>query len=512
MLKSLGAALQVRHAALGVGPDRETWRLAPWLLLAAFLVRAAFAFSTDGVAHPDELFQYYEQGHRLAYGAGLVPWEYVQGIRSWIIPGAIALFLAPFKLFGIDSPYVYQPALDLVLCAISLVLPWCMYRISQTMFSENTARLALIFGCFWYQIVVLAHRPLADALSVYSFFATLALTLDRPRTGTMILAGALAALTVLLRFQMLPVIGVIGLVGLLRWRVQVWIPAASFAVVMLMGGALDAYTWGVWFASIVINVDFNLVQNVASEFGVSPPYFYLYVLLLASAGLVVPGIAGLAITWRRSWPLLASLVITVAIFSLISHKEPRFIFLATPAWLIGLAALVDAPATRKLLSRPQAKWTAPAACVALALISVAGSARAFPRQWEVDQGSGYFANATRQAYRYLSTRSDVIAVIDDKPFDGGGYYDLHHRVPVYYAEEWTAGGAEARSNPALYASHVLMADGQAGPAGFSKLAQFGSVVIWRRDTDPAQTPVAAGYNGLMKSPWYELPPKVVRRW
>lgn len=495
--------------------DRETWKWIPLLLAAALALRAAVALSFDSIAHPDEIYQYLEQGHRLAFGNGWIPWEYVHGLRSWIIPGAIALILKPFELLGLDSPYIYQPAIELILCTISLVVPLSMYRIGQALFSENTARFAFLFGCFWYQLISLASRPLADILSVYSFLPALALVLQSPQVRILILAGALAGLTVLLRFQMLPVVAVVGLVGLLRWKKQAWIPTASFAAVMLLGGALDAYTWGVWFASIVINIDFNLVQNVSSAFGVSPPWYYLYALVFASAGLFLLGLVGLAYAWRQCWPLLAVLAITVGFFSLIDHKEPRFIILATPIWLIGLAAFLQDDRLRARFSVWRSRWLVSGAMAAAAFVSIAGILFKLPRQWDVDQGVPIIRSDSRNAYRYLSAQPDVTAVIDNvnaSPASSGGYYDLHANVPLYLVEMWAGGGDEARSDPVRYASHVLAPVDAAGPTGFSRQTRIGEVVIWRRDSDPPANAVPADYDHRIRATFNDVPARVTPRW
>ena len=44
-------------------------------------------------SHPDEIYQTQEQAHRLVYGYGIVPWEFRDGVRSWILPGLLALEL-----------------------------------------------------------------------------------------------------------------------------------------------------------------------------------------------------------------------------------------------------------------------------------------------------------------------------------------------------------------------------------------------------------------------------------
>jgi hypothetical protein len=51
----------------------------------------------------DEIFQAIEPAHRLVYGYGLVPWEFQLGMRSWLLPGAVAGLMEVSSLAG-DGP------------------------------------------------------------------------------------------------------------------------------------------------------------------------------------------------------------------------------------------------------------------------------------------------------------------------------------------------------------------------------------------------------------------------
>ncbi|HEV2964140.1 MAG TPA: mannosyltransferase, partial [Candidatus Angelobacter sp.] len=46
------------------------------VLLLALLLRVGAAMRVPSMAHPDEIFQTQEPAHRLAYGYGIITWEW----------------------------------------------------------------------------------------------------------------------------------------------------------------------------------------------------------------------------------------------------------------------------------------------------------------------------------------------------------------------------------------------------------------------------------------------------
>ena len=81
-----------------------------------------------------------------------------------------------------------------------------------------------------------------------------------------------------------------------RWRWNGWPALAGLLSVTILAGALDAYSWGRWFSSIVTNVDLNLFRGLASQYGTEPVYYYLLVLVLLTGGLACLGALGLALS------------------------------------------------------------------------------------------------------------------------------------------------------------------------------------------------------------------------
>ena len=59
------------------------------VLLVALGVRLWIVATHSYVVWPDETFQYLEPAHRLVFGSGIITWEFLDGIRSWFLPGIV---------------------------------------------------------------------------------------------------------------------------------------------------------------------------------------------------------------------------------------------------------------------------------------------------------------------------------------------------------------------------------------------------------------------------------------
>ncbi len=101
--------------------------------------------------HPDVIFQYLEQAHRLVYGYGYVPWEYRFGTRNWLLPVLLAGILEAFRFAGIDRPALYIPAMNCVFAVLSISLVFSSYVIARRLFGEPAARVAAVITAFWYE-------------------------------------------------------------------------------------------------------------------------------------------------------------------------------------------------------------------------------------------------------------------------------------------------------------------------------------------------------------------------
>jgi GPI mannosyltransferase 3 len=308
-------------------PDRAGRPVSPLtaLLVAALAIRLAIA-TLPIVHHEDEVWQYLEPAWGRLTGHWIETWDMRAGIRSWLMPALLMPPLALGRMFG-QGVMVARAAMGVA----SLGVVWAFWRIGGRS-GRGHAVVAGFVAATWVEIAYFGPRTSSDSLALSLLLPALALIgePDRRRDG---LAGLLAALALMMRLQLAPVLGV-ALVGL-WWRQPG--RCRVFAAGLAGGLAIDALAnmaMGDWpFAWIWRNVTINLVEDKASSFGTAPPGWYAerlgegWDLALL---LIVPAIVAGA---RRQPVLLAAGVIEIATMSLIPHKEYRFV-------TIGVALLV----------------------------------------------------------------------------------------------------------------------------------------------------------------------------
>ncbi len=483
-----------------VSPDKRPWKFLLPVLALAFVARAAIALSGDFVLHPDEIMQYLEPAHRLVFGNGVTYWEYFYGARSWLVPGLVAGVLKLFDIVGLGQPAWYVGGVKLVFCAISLLIPAGMYFFARWHFGETAARVALLVGAFWYELVGFAHKPMTEFVATALLVSLLALCV-RPapdRLRVVLMAAVLAVLVAAIRVQYAPLaLLILGLFFLRTGKkMQLVLIAASVLVTI---GIFDAITWdGGLFHSYVVNIRVNLALGDLRA-GESPAWQFLYWLLIANMGLVALCVLTLP-DLRRYGFLLTLIALTLLIHSTQSHKEYRFIFVVIPLWLLIGADFVVWFASRASegRSRPSLGPTSLALAASFAAISLAGILNALPYQDRVYRAYsketgvvGFLRNQDPifAAYRYLASAPGVSAVwqVDRPYFNLPGYYYLHRTIPFYDSNTGRLIFADQEKTEveaiAASVSHIVSADPATFVPGYSVEKTFGTIRILSRDAD-----------------------------
>ena len=483
-----------------VPPDERPWKFLLPVLALAFVARAAIALSGDFVLHPDEIMQYLEPAHRLVFGNGVTYWEYFYGARSWLVPGLVAGVLKLFDIVGLGQPAWYVGGVKLVFCAISLLIPAGMYFFARWHFGETAARVALIMGAFWYELVGFAHKPMTEFVATALLVSLLALCV-RPvpdKLRVVLTVALLAVLTAAIRVQYAPLALVVLSLFFLRTGKKMQLALAVVAVFVAVG-VFDAITWdGGLFHSYIVNIRVNLALGDLRA-GESPAWQFLYWLLVASMGLVALCVLALP-ALRRYGFLMALIALTLLIHSAQSHKEYRFIFVVIPLWLLIGADFVVWFASRASEGRSRMLLgpTSLALTASFAAISLAGILNALPYQDRVYRA---YSNETSMvgflrnqdpifaAYRYLASAPEVSAVwqVDRPYFNLPGYYYLHREIPFYDANTGHLIFANQKRIEleaiVTSVSHIASADSAISVPGYSVEKTFGTIRILRRDAD-----------------------------
>lgn len=336
-----GWASGVKRWALGDSPMKSAVVLLP----IAAGPRIWTMIVDQGVFWPDEIYQSIEQAHRVVFGYGMVPWEFRDGARSWVYPGILAGVLKFFSFFGrMTGPDVVHAAKGFMVLIAVLGLLATM-KLANRIGGETAAFLAGVWYALFPSTIVYGSRCMSEMASGPTLVAAAWLAFDGGRKKEL-LAGALAALAIYLRYQN-GLIGVgLGLTLLLRrrWWDTLWFSLAA-VVVGILGGWLDKLTWGEWFHSFFVYWKFNVTEGKASKWGVADASYYATTVWTATGWPLVLIALGYLLSLRRTAVLTLTLGLFVAAHVATPHKEYRFMMPIVPLVLAvsagGLAWILD---------------------------------------------------------------------------------------------------------------------------------------------------------------------------
>jgi GPI mannosyltransferase 3 len=244
-----------------------------------------------------------------------------------------------------------------------------------------------------------------------------------------------------------PVPAVLGALAWLaacrRWRALL-LTVAGGAVVAALLAALDAWSWGAPFHSLLAWARFNVLSDGAVRaFGAKPPRFYLPLLL----GFVPPwvwlllGYGPLRPAPGRPRVGLALAMALAALVALLStaHKEERFLYPVVVLLVLGAA-----PALGRLLEAlPRA------AGLAMGALALAFSLSS--QSTTIDARGDEFRALVRSA---RGPEVTGLLLVNEGLWGSGGFFYLGKRIP-WLTSDWPADGsfraamADARFNRAI---------------------------------------------------------------
>lgn len=320
-------------------------------VVGLFLVRTWF--------DPDETFQSVEIAHLSVFGFGYRTWEWTPPpLRGWTHPALFAGLFRVLSLLGLGSAraaVVWAPRiLQAFFCAWTdlnagrIVRRWGVGGLEESNWAVGLS-LASWFTGF------AGARTLANSLETCLVSAAFA-SWPLPRrggggagVGDVLLPFLFASLAFLVRPTSAIVLA-LPAAALLSSRPRVIAPGLAIAAAALaLGAVIDRVGLGAWTLPVLSFLSYNVGGAGGDYYGVHPWHWYFSNGLPAVVGPMLPvislGLADVALGWARGLReaggarlLAATALAPVAVLSLLSHKEFRFLMPVTPAlWALGAA-------------------------------------------------------------------------------------------------------------------------------------------------------------------------------
>jgi hypothetical protein len=465
------------------------------VLAAGFLFRFLPLLFWHSIAQADEIFQAVEQGHRLAYGYGLVPWEFDYAARSWLLAYLSAGAMRLSDLFG-GGPQIYLPLIAAFLSALGAVTTLCTFLWARRFMGTAAGIAAALVSASWVDNMFFGGRTLTEAVAGNLF--VIAIYLAEPgyrveHRGRLFAAGLFAGAALVLRIHLAPAIALLWLWRGFDTRRFVFLSLGALLIVAC-DGAFDALTWNYPFEPIWLNIKFNLFQHGSDNFGTDPWWEYFY-WMGANWGGTIAIFLPLAFLGGRRVPfVLVSAFLIVFVHSFIGHKEYRFVYPAV--LLFSIVAGIGAVDAARILThgwRDGARNPARASIVAVCaiwwglLVFVNLIGRDYEKHWDR-------AHNSAEAALYVSGMHDVCGIGLNRVgnYETGGYAYFHKRVPLYWENErsWKVMEKSAAFNVMLYSGkdaspRALLATN----TPYRKIACFKDVCVMRRPGGCTELPM-----------------------
>ncbi|KAK9471972.1 Alg9-like mannosyltransferase family-domain-containing protein [Dipodascopsis tothii] len=318
------------------------------VLAAAIAFRLVNALATKTYFQPDEFWQSLEPAHELVYGHGYLTWEWRIPLRSIAHPALFALVYWLADALGLQyAGVLYGPKVFQALCAA--VGDWAVHRLARRWYGPAVARTALAVSLASAWNWHMAVRTFSNSLETTLFACALCWWPDAAGRGRLAPALTLAALACVLRPT--NVLAWIYLGGALVARTitrggaaagaRVAVTAAAIGgAVVLANTVLDMWYYRGLVFPLWNFLQFNVIESLSSFYGTSSTLFYAVVALPLMLIVFLP--------WAvHGWALAAgddaarAAVFVVAVYSLIQHKEVRFVYPLLPVLHVYAARSIE---------------------------------------------------------------------------------------------------------------------------------------------------------------------------
>ncbi|XP_027069635.2 mannosyltransferase APTG1-like isoform X1 [Coffea arabica] len=416
------------------------------VFLACLVTRVVNALLIQTYFNPDEHWQALEVAHKLTFGYGHLTWEWNRGIRSYLHPSIFALLYKVLAFLHLDTPWFMMKAPRLLQSIFSAVGDLYLYKLSKILFGEHVARWALFAQLANWFIFFCITRTLSNTLeTVLTLVSLYYWPCIRTSSGEDPLAPrswglALAALACAIR----PTSAIIWIyVGLLELFSTLHRVKFIFVEVIPIGGLvlgltflLDRMMYGSWVFVPLNFLKFNILSSGGDYYGTHPWHWYFTQGFTVMVFTFLPFVvAGIVIS--KEWKLSGLIAWVVGIYSILGHKEFRFVLPVLPIALmfsaVALAKLGKTNVSYGQNKASQSAATRSSIKTKLAVLFLLGTNLPMALYMSMVHQRG-----SEDVMYYLSREAvngEITSVLFLTPCHATPYYStLHHDIPMRFLD------------------------------------------------------------------------------
>ncbi|KAJ8767304.1 hypothetical protein K2173_017348 [Erythroxylum novogranatense] len=314
-----------------------------FLLCMAFRIANSLLIQT--YFNPDEHWQALEVAHRIVFGYGHLTWEWKKGIRSYLHPLVFSLLYKGLALFDLDTPLFMTRAPRLLQALFSAVGDLYMYKLSYVVFGECVAQWALFSQlCNWFMFFCF-NRTLSNSmetvLTLVGLYYWPSMRLRHSPSKVVLVSRKWGLVIAAIACAIRPTSAItwiyVGLVELYLTRDRLrFIFLEVFPIGFLVLGLLcllDRLMYGSWVLVQLNFLKFNFLSSGGDYYGTHKWHWYFSQGFSAMLFTFLP-FAFAGIIRCKHWKLSGLIFWVLTLYSLLGHKEFRFVLPVLPIALI----------------------------------------------------------------------------------------------------------------------------------------------------------------------------------
>ncbi|XP_061132290.1 GPI mannosyltransferase 3 [Syngnathus typhle] len=308
------------------------------LRVAAFCVlfRALNCFLVQTSFVPDEYWQGVEVAHHMVFNYGHLTWEWKEGIRGFTYPLFFAIIYKVLHWIHCDSVYLLIWMPRLLHALVTAFVDVKFFFFMKTVEDHKTAKLTFFCHlCSWFTWFCCTRTLSNSAETNITYLALCYFPLPGSKTSSSKKYLSLVALAIIVRTTALIVW--LPLVAYHFWQdknklklmVHDYIPIGVTAVVI--STIIDCIFYEKWVFVQFNFLKLNVFHSVADFYGTHPWHWYLTQGFPVIIGPHLPFfLYGCFLGFRKYKILLVAITWTIGAYSLLPHKEFRFIYPVLP--------------------------------------------------------------------------------------------------------------------------------------------------------------------------------------